>query len=151
MRTPVREQANTLMSEQANKNLVKRYFREMWNNWNFALADELLAKEISFRGSLGAEMRGRAAFCDYMRRVRRAFPDFRNEIEEIIAEGNRVASRLTYTGTHRGEIFGVTPTKKTITYAGAAFFNIAAGRVVQGWVLGDLLSLLRELGARSLP
>jgi predicted ester cyclase len=95
------------MSQQTNKNLVARYYDEMWNKWNFALVDELLAKEISFRGSLGTETRGRTAFCNYMRRVQGAFPDFRNEIDEMIAQRNRVFTRLTYTGTHRGEIFGV--------------------------------------------
>lgn len=44
------------MSQEANKNLVARYYDEMWNKWNFALVDELLAKEISFRGSLGTPL-----------------------------------------------------------------------------------------------
>jgi predicted ester cyclase len=87
-------------SQQANKNLVARYYNEMWNKWNFALVDELLAKDISFRGSLGTETRGRAAFCDYMWRVQDVFPDFHNAIEEMIAERNRVCARLTYTGRH---------------------------------------------------
>ncbi len=103
------------MSQQANKNLVARYYDEMWNNWNFALVDKLLAKEISFRGSLGTETHGRTAFCNYMRRVQSAFPDFRNEIEDMIAERNRVFTRLTYTGTHRGEIFGVAPTERKVS------------------------------------
>jgi|ERR1700692_2339209 hypothetical protein len=79
------------MSQQANKNLVARYYDEMWNNWNFALVDKLLAKEISFRGSLGTETHGRTAFCNCMRRVQSAFPDFRNEIEDMIAVRNRVS------------------------------------------------------------
>lgn len=48
-------------------------------------------------------------------------------------------------------IFGVAPTKKSIQYAGAAFFRISDGQVSEGWVLGDLLTLLRQLGARQLP
>jgi steroid delta-isomerase-like uncharacterized protein len=139
------------MPEHGNKNLVARYYTEMWNKWDFALVEELLAKEILFRGSLGAEMRGRSAFCHYMRRVQGAFPDFRNEIEEMVAEGNRVVARLTYTGTHRGEIFGVAPTGKIVSYAGAAFFRIENGQVAQGWVLGDLTALLGQMGARTLP
>jgi steroid delta-isomerase-like uncharacterized protein len=139
------------MSQQPNKNLVVRYYHEMWNKWNFALADELLAKEISFRGSLGTETHGRATFCDYMRRVQGAFPDFHNEIEEMIAERNRVFARLTYTGTHRGEIFGVAPTGRKVSYAGAASFRIENGQVAQGWVLGDLAGLLGQLRARTLP
>ena len=134
-----------------NKALIRRYYSEMWNLWNFAKADELLADSIIFRGSLGTETRGRPQFCDYMRQVQRAFPDFHNTIEELVAEDDRVVARLAYRGTHRGEIFGVAPTGKTIAYVGAAFFRIAHGQVAEGWVLGDLLTLLRQLGARSLP
>jgi steroid delta-isomerase-like uncharacterized protein len=126
--------------------LVARYYNERWNKWNFALVDELLAKDISFRGSLGTETRGRTAFCDYMRQVQDAFPDFHNTIEEMIAEGNRACARLTYSGTHRGEIFGVGPTGEKVSYDGAAFFRIENGQIVQGWVLGDLTGLLGQLG-----
>ena len=139
------------MTLHTNKILVQRYYEEMWNTWNFALADELLSAEISFRGSLGVEVRGRLAFCEYMRRVRNAFPDFHNKIEQLVAEGDRVAARLQYTGTHRGQIFGVQLSGVSISYAGAAFFRIAGNRVAEGWVLGDLVSLTRQLGAQTLP
>ena len=91
------------------------------------------------------------AFCEYMSRVRSAFPDFHNKIEQLVAEGDRVAARLQYTGTHRGEIFGVQPSGVSISYAGAAFFRIAGNRVAEGWVLGDLVSLTQQLGAQTLP
>jgi steroid delta-isomerase-like uncharacterized protein len=133
-----------------NKNLVRRFFDEMWNPWNFAKADELLAPDIIFRGTLGNELQGRDAFRGYMRKVQAAFPDFHNAIEEISAEDDRVVARTRYRGTHRGEIFGVGPTGKTIQYAGAAFFRIEDGKIAHGWVLGDIVSLLRQLGANSL-
>jgi steroid delta-isomerase-like uncharacterized protein len=117
-----------LMSEDLNKLVIQRYYDEMWNRWNFALADELLCKDIFFRGSLGAEMCGRAAFCDYMLRVQTAFPDFNNKIEQLVAEGDQVVARLQYTGTHQGEIFSIPPSGKLISYAGAAFFRIVEGR-----------------------
>jgi steroid delta-isomerase-like uncharacterized protein len=134
-----------------NKNLVRRFFDEMWNPWNFTKADELLAPDIVFRGTLGNELKGREAFRGYMRKVQAAFPDFHNAIEEISAEDDRVIARTLYRGTHRGEIFGLAPTGKTITYAGAAFFRIEDGKIAHGWVLGDIVSLLRQLGASSLP
>jgi steroid delta-isomerase-like uncharacterized protein len=143
--------AEEVMNEKANKILIRRYYEELWNGWSFALADELLSEEICFRGSLGVEMRGRAAFREYMRRVQNAFPDFHNKIEQLVAEGDQVVARLKYTGTHRGEIFGVRPSGKSISYAGAAFFRITASRVAEGWVLGDLISLLRQLGVQALP
>jgi steroid delta-isomerase-like uncharacterized protein len=134
-----------------NKQLVHRFYDEMWNPWNFAKAEELLAEGIVFRGSLGTETRGREAFCGYMRKVRSAFPDFHNAVEEMIAEEDRVVARALYSGTHRGELFGVAPTGEKIAYAGAAFFRIADGRVAEGWVLGDLLSVLRQIGANAMP
>jgi steroid delta-isomerase-like uncharacterized protein len=138
---------NSVKNRDANSSLVRRYYDEMWNTWNFALADELLTEDICFRGSLGAEMKGRPAFCQYMLRVQSAFPDFHNEIEQLVTEGDQVVVRLKYTGTHRGEILGIQPSGKTIGYAGAAFFRVRDGRVAEGWVLGDLATLLGQLGA----
>lgn len=139
------------MSSDQNKTLIHRYYDAMWNLWDFTMADELLTQNFLFRGSLGMKTKGREAFRGYMRQVQDAFPDFHNTVEEIVAEDDRVVARLMYRGTHRGAIFGIAPTGKTITYAGAAFFTVAEGVVAEGWVLGDLLSLLRQLGARSLP
>ena len=86
-----------------------------------------------------------------MRKVQSAFPDFHNAIVQLTAEDDRVVARTMYRGTHRGEIFGVAPTGKEISYAGAAFFRMADGKIIHGWVLGDLLPLLRQLGAQKLP
>jgi steroid delta-isomerase-like uncharacterized protein len=134
-----------------NKDLVRRFFDEMWNPWNFAKADELLAADVVFKGTLGDELTGRAAFRTYMRKVQSAFPDFHNSIVQISADEDRVAARTLYRGTHQGEIFGLLPTGKQISYAGAAFFRIRDSQVIEAWVLGDLLGLLRQLGARAVP
>jgi steroid delta-isomerase-like uncharacterized protein len=133
------------MSVAQHKALVRRYYEEFWNRWDFALADDLIGEGIAFRGSLGVKVEGRESFKEYMRTVRRAFPDFHNRIEELIAEGDRVVARLTYTGTHQGELFGVGATGRRVSYAGVAIFRIAGGRIVEGWVLGDLYGLVRQL------
>jgi steroid delta-isomerase-like uncharacterized protein len=133
------------MFPEENKALVRRYYEELWNRWDLSLADELLAEGLAFRGSLGVEVRGREGFKDYVCAVRRAFPDFHNRVEELIAEGDKVAARLTYTGTHRGAFFGIGPTGKRVTYAGAAVFRIEAGRIAEGWVLGDVHGLIQQL------
>ena len=133
------------MSIEANKALIGRYYHEMWNLWDFAVADELIAEAIAFRGSLGMNVRGRKDFKEYMRTVQRAFPDFHNRIEELIAEGDKVVARLTYTGTHRGQLFGIEPTGKKVTYAGIAIFRIAEHFVAEGSVLGDTRGLMQQL------
>lgn len=138
------------MLEETNKRLIVRYYHEMWNMWDFALIDELLSSELSFRGSLGSVVRGRAGFRDYMRAVQLAFPNFHNEINEMLVESNRVAARLSYTGTHRGTIFGVSPTERNVSYAGAGFFRIEDARIVDAWILGDVAQVLRQLGSLRL-
>jgi predicted ester cyclase len=79
-----------------NKSLVRRYYEEMWNRWDLSLADELIGEGLAFRGSLGVAVQGRGGFKEYMRAVRRAFPDFYNRIEELVAEGEKVVARLTH-------------------------------------------------------
>jgi len=133
------------MSVAQNKALVRRYYEEMWNRWDFALADEMIGEGVIFRGSLGVDVQGRESFKEYMRAVRQAFPDFHNHVEELIAENDRVVARLTYTGTHRGELFGIGATGRRVSYVGVALFRISEGRIVEGWVLGDIHGLMRQL------
>jgi steroid delta-isomerase-like uncharacterized protein len=133
------------MSLSANKALIRRFYDEMWNCWRFELADELLGEQIIFRGSLGAIVHGRASFKDYMRLVRAAFPDFDNRIEELIAESDKVVARLTYTGTHDGELLGIAGTGRRISYAGVAILDCHHGQIVRGWVLGDVYGLMQQL------
>lgn len=80
-----------------------------------------------------------------------AFPDFRIVIEDQIAEGDRVVTRVTFRGTHLGEYRGIAPTGKPVAYQGIAFDRIARGRVVEGWHEADNLGLLRQLGVTVGP
>ncbi len=79
--------------------------------------------------------------------IQSAFPDFHNHIDDLFAEGDKVVARLKYTGTQEGPIFGIEPTERRICYAGVAFFEFTNTRIQKIWVLGDLLSLLNQIGA----
>ncbi|MBI1913243.1 MAG: ester cyclase [Planctomycetes bacterium] len=138
------------MSTEANKAIVRQYYDDLWNTWDLDLADELLGPNVEFRGSLGVTVRGLDGFKDYVRMVRGAFPDFHNTVEDMVAEGEQVAARLAYRGTHRGELFGIGPTGRTVHYPGVAFFRVVAGKIVNGWVLGDTASLFQQLGVAEL-
>ncbi|HVB33026.1 MAG TPA: ester cyclase [Patescibacteria group bacterium] len=133
------------MAPEANKELIRRYYEELWNAWRFDLADELIDPEVRLRGSLGRMVAGRGGLVSYMKHVQGIFPDFYNTIEALVAEDDRVAAQITYSGTHRGEIFGIAPTGRRIRYSGAGIFQISSGRIVEGWVLGDLANLLLQL------
>jgi steroid delta-isomerase-like uncharacterized protein len=133
------------MHTESQKDLVRNYYEALWNRWDFALADVLIAESIVFRGSLGIRVQGREAFKEYMRTVRAAFPDFHNRIEELIAENDRVAARLTYTGMHQGEVLGIAPTGRQVSYAGVALFRVVENHIAEGWVLGDVHGLVKQL------
>src|SRR6516165_2933512 len=133
------------MRAESCKELVRRYYEVLWNRWDFALADELIAESIVFRGSLGTSVQGREGFKEYMRSVRAAFPDFHNHIEELIAENDRVAARLTYSGTHQGAVLGIAPTGRQVSYAGVALFRVVDDRIAEGWVLGNVHGLVQRL------
>jgi predicted ester cyclase len=124
---------------------VRRFYREVWNRWDDQALDELLAEDFVFRGSLGDEARGRDGFRGYRDRVRAAFPDFNNEIIELVAEGERAAVRLRCTGSHEGELFGIAPSGRRITYEAAAFLRWRDRQLSEAWVLGDLDSLHAQL------
>ena len=130
-----------------NKALIVRFYEEMWNKWDLAVADEIIAPDITFRGSLAVTVQARGGFKEYVALVRSAFPDFHNTIEELVAEGDKVVARLTYRGTHQGELFNTAPTGRQVTYAGVAIFRIADGQVTDGWVMGDTLSVMQQIGA----
>lgn len=128
-----------------NKVLVARFYDELWNAWEFGAIGEILRPDIVFHGSLGMDRTGHEGFLDYAGLVRAAFPDFHNKVEEMIAEDDKVAACLTYSGTHQGEIFGIPPTGRTVSYAGVAIFVLRDGLIGHVWVLGDRLELLRQL------
>ena len=127
------------------KSLIRRYYSELWNEWSTTAIEELISPSIVFRGSIGTAVNGIEEFKRYVNRIRAAFPDFHNHLDELIGEGDKVVARLTYTGTHRGELFGFSGTNKKITYSGIAIFQFREGRIVSGYVLGDTESLKRQI------
>jgi steroid delta-isomerase-like uncharacterized protein len=130
---------------EANKRLVTTFYEVVWNRWNAGAAEEILAPDLDFRGSIGLEARGVAAFLDYQATIRRAFPDFHNRIDELIGEGSKVVARLTYSGTHQGELFGHPPSRRRVSYAGVGMFECRDGKIAKVWVLGDLHGLLVQI------
>jgi steroid delta-isomerase-like uncharacterized protein len=121
----------------ANKGLIRRYYEEMWNRWDLSLAEALLSPALTFRGSLGTKATGIREFCRYARSVWTAFPDFHNEVADLLADGDFVVARLTYTGTHRGPLMDAAPTGRSVRYAGIAWFTIETGLISEVYVASD--------------
>ncbi len=129
------------------RELVEQFYFGVWNRADERLAREILSSDFRFRGSLGATKTGPDGFIDYMRGVHRALGHYRCSIDELIVEGDRAAARMRFTGVHREVLQGVAATGRQVTWAGAAFFAFAEGRIGELWVLGDLEDLRRQLDA----
>jgi predicted ester cyclase len=79
--------------------------------------------------------------------IRRAFPDYAGTNVDQISEGDRVANRFVFLGTHLGEFMGVAPTGKRVEFVGNSIDRVVEGRIVESWVEVDLLGVLKQLGA----
>jgi predicted ester cyclase len=82
---------------------------------------------------------------------RTAFPDLHGTIEDQIAEGDKVVMRMTYRGTHQGELMGIPATGKPVTMTFISINRIAEGKIAEGWVNFDALGMMQQLGVIPVP
>ena len=130
---------------EANKALVRRMIEEGWNKHNLALLDELYADCVYYNPATG-EVKGEA-LKQFLASMLAAFPDIRFTIEDLVAEGDKVVTRWSCTGTHRGEFMGLAPTGKQLTPSALDIFRIVEGKVVEERVEFDTLRFFQQLGA----
>ena len=146
LRLGLNQDSNAISDQVASQvALIRRFYHEMWNRFDKTVIPELLSTDIRFRGSLGQSKVGHEQFGEYVDFIRAAFPDFSNRIETIVSEAGMSFARLSYTGTHAGELFGVPATDRRVRYAGAALFQFRDGLIAEVWVLGDIHGLLRQI------
>jgi len=134
-----------LMSAE-NKALVRRYF-EAIDRGELALIDELFAPTYVRHDPHAPEVKGVEALKRHIRMVYTASPDLRHTIEDMVAEGDTVAARLTSRGTQTGDFQGIVPTGKQFTVNGMDLFRIVNGKIEEQWTNLDLLGVLQQLGA----
>jgi steroid delta-isomerase-like uncharacterized protein len=113
------------------------------------MIDEFVEPDAQIRTELPVDARGAQLLKEVFGRLIRAFPDLHITVEDLIAEGDKVVSRNTVTGTHQGEYMGIPPTGKSITYNEIFIMRFAGGRIAETWGVVDVLSQMRQLGAIS--
>ncbi|MFI5041936.1 MAG: ester cyclase [Acidimicrobiales bacterium] len=130
------------MPTATNKAIVRRYFEEVCDAGRLEIADELFTEDFGAPGGIrGPEAAKRAA-----RDLRDAFPDIRFEIDDLVAEGDRVVAKVTYSGTHRGSFFGIAPTGRRIRFTGVELAVLREGRIAaEAWHVIDHADILRQL------
>jgi steroid delta-isomerase-like uncharacterized protein len=130
-----------------NKAVYRRFVDELFNRDNLDIIDELVAPDVISHSGLPGQAPGAAGFKDAMKLFRKAFPDLRAALEDVVAEGDRVAGRLKVTGTHQGDFIGLPPTGNPIAYEEMTFVRMAGGRIAEHWSCADAVSLLQAVGA----
>jgi steroid delta-isomerase-like uncharacterized protein len=135
------------MSEDETKNKAteRRFVEEIWNRGNFALAEELVTPAYLDHDSMTAGV-GPEGVREEVSLFRNAFPDLRFAIEDMVAEGDKVVTRLTASGTHEADLPGIPATGKRVTISGIVISRYESGKAAEAWFKFDFLGLYRQLG-----
>ena len=131
------------MSENDNKTIVRRLSAAL-NKKDLETIGELIAPDY-FNHNF--EIRGPEGYKGFCSVLFNAFPDYQDTIEDLIAEGDKVAVRAVGSGTHEGEYSGIPPTGKRVEFAAFNIFRIVNGKIVEEWDLYDTLTFFQQLGA----
>lgn len=137
------------MSDQ-NKAIVSRAWDECFNKGNLDILDELIAADYVWHGP-GQDVSGQEGIKQLTGMMRQAFPDLEFAIESQTAEGDKMASRWTMRGTHKGDFFGVPATGKMAIFTGIVISRIANGKIAEEWEHFDHYGLLQQLGVVPTP
>jgi steroid delta-isomerase-like uncharacterized protein len=138
------------MSE-ANKQLVRRWFEEVWNRRSEGAIDEILSSECRAHGLApgGLPLVGPEGFKTFHRSFCSAFPDLRVILEDLVAEGDKVAGRWSTTMTHLGDGLGFPASGKKASMEGSTIVLIKDGKIIEGWNFMDIGGLFAYLKANE--
>jgi predicted ester cyclase len=141
------------MSTEANKAISRRFLKEIFSQGNLAVADEIIAPGHvnSGPGTLPGLPPGPEGSKQLITVYRNAFPDVQFTLDEQIAEGDKVVTRFTAHGTHKGELAGIPPTGKSSTVTGMSVDRIVNGKIVESWGIFDQFGMMQQLGVIPVP
>ena len=131
------------MSIEENKENIHRIIEEVYNKGDLSVVDELVAPSFVVPGS---EVKGPEGIKQFATMIRTAFPDWHMTIDDMVAEGDTVAMRCTWTGTNTGNYGEYPPTGKKVTMTAAYFYRFEGGKQVETLAFMDQLSYYQQLG-----
>ena len=137
------------VSAQESRDIVGRY-AQMFNTGDLDEADELFAPDFIIR-HLDAPELDREGWKEFSRPFVSGFSERWLTVEDLVTEGHEVVARMTFSGRHTGEFFGVAPTGREVRFTGIVWFRIAKGKIVEHWGEFDALGLMQQLGVVEQP
>ena len=134
-----------------NKQFMRQFVEEAINKKNLDAIDELVAEDFVEHVPFPGQGPGREGLRQVLAAFLSAFPDIRWTLEEQIAEGEKVVSRFTMTGTHRGDFLGIPPTGKSVNIWGVVIDVVRNGKFAESRIIMDTLGLMQQLGMIPMP
>jgi steroid delta-isomerase-like uncharacterized protein len=139
------------MSGEEYKAVVRRFIDEVWNGNVIDVIDEIIAPDAVDHNPNPGQAPGSAGVKQVVSMFRAAFPDLRMELHDQIAEGDKVVSRWTISGTHQGAFAGIPATGKPVAMSGIDVIRVTDGKMVEHWLAIDQLGMLQQLGVVPTP
>ncbi|HEY97231.1 MAG TPA: ester cyclase [Dehalococcoidia bacterium] len=131
--------------EEKNKEVVRRVTEEVFNGKNMSVLDELVSPDYVYHGAFG-DFRGREGLKEIITAYHQAFPDIHATIDQILAEGDTVAYRLTVRGTFQGEMMGIAPTGRQLNITEGVFIRFEDGKEAETFTFSDGIVFFQQLG-----
>lgn len=130
-----------------NEQLIKRYFEEVWNQGKIDVLDEIISPDyINHSPGMPNPTRGPEGLKPIVSAIRKAFPDLKYVIENMVISDHQVAVHTTMYGSHVGDFFGLAPTNKSIKVSQMQIERIANNKIIEHWRVTDDLAMMRQLG-----
>ena len=136
------------MSEQ-NKQLVRRWFEEVWNNGRADLIEEMFDENGIAHGLSDdpeKPIKGPKDYTPFYNLFREAFPNMMVVIEDMVAEGDKVTARCSVRGKHEGNFRGLAATQSPVNFTGMTIVRIADGKIVEAWNNFDFMTMNKQVG-----
>jgi len=141
-----------MITTEETKTVVDDFIQALFTKGDLSAVDRYLAHDFVAHDPPMRGLSGDAAgFRDAAVMIRAAFPDWRSDVNLLLAEDDYVVERFTASGTHRGEFMGAAPTGRTVAMPGINIFRVRSGKIVERWGALDVLGFLSQLGVIPEP
>jgi steroid delta-isomerase-like uncharacterized protein len=134
------------MTDSGNKAVIRRFIEEVLNQKRLEVADEIVAEDFVELDPLPGQRKGREGLKEVLAMMSVAFPDIHWQVEEMVGDGEKVVTRFTWTGTHRGTFLGVPATGKSVAVKGVVIDRVVGGRMTDSRILMDTMGMMQQLG-----
>jgi len=133
--------------EEQNKQWVSQFYTQVLNTGNINLIDSLVAEDYQDHEPLPGYESNRDGLKSFFKMMRKAFPDLHNNVEYMVAEGDKVVSYITMTGTHKGDYMGAAGNGKSFTINVIDIIKVVNGKMTEHWGVGDYMTMMGQLAS----